>query len=219
LATPEQPIAPQERSTVPPHATIQPVGTARKPVIVRKLTRDWCAGYAHSDLTALSGGNPDDLEMLDAAGKLLQISWTQVKWVCFVRELTTIGISGADTVNPERLLRRKFTTRPRMSGLWLRLVLTDGDELEGVVANDRSLIDSAGLMLTPPDTRSNTQRVFVPMSAIRELTILGVIGPSAKRMRGSSLRGESQPDLFANEEAGDSGDSNSSKGNSVTIGS
>ena len=192
---------------------------ARKPVIVRKFTRDWCAGYANAELPA-SSGNPFDaqngFEMLDSAGKLLQIGWSQVKWVCFVRELATAGVSGSDTVNPERLLRRKFTTRPRISGLWLRLTLSDGDELEGVAANDRSLIDGAGLLLTPPDTRSNTQRVFVPQSAIRELTILGVVGPSAERMRGSSHRPETpgtQTDLFESASGEDAVD----QGNSVTI--
>jgi hypothetical protein len=195
------------------------VSAARKPVIVRKFTRDWCAGYANAELNFNSGNSfdaQDSMEMLDSAGKLMQIHWSQVKWVCFVRELAASGsYSSGDTVNPERLLRRKFTTRPRMSGLWLRLILTDGDELEGVAANDRSLIEGTGLMLTPPDTRSNTQRVFVPLSAIRELTILGVIGPSAERMRGSTQRADAQPDLFAGApEAPDSGE-----GDSVTIAS
>ncbi len=154
------------------------MSAARKPVIVRNLTRDWCAGYAAANPT----NEISDLELLDSAGKLRRIPWDQVKWVCYVREFPAEGSAGAftnDGAQPERLLRRKFSTRPRISGLWLSLTLADGEELEGMAANDRSLIDGVGLLLTPPDTRSNTQRVFIPRTAIRELTVLGVISPSA----------------------------------------
>jgi hypothetical protein len=168
------------------------VSAARKPVIVRKLTRDWCAGYAAANPAAASS----DLELLDSSGRLLRILWNDVKWVCYVRELGTgdnsAHISVNDTVNPERLLRRRFTSRPRVAGLWLRMVLTDGDELEGVAANDHSLIDGSGLLLTPPDTRSNTQRVFVPRNSIRELTVLGVISPATANRQKAGL----QPELF-----------------------
>jgi hypothetical protein len=150
------------------------VSAARKPVIVRYLTRDWCAGYASA--------NPvdeiSDLELLDGAGKLRRIPWEQVKWVCYIRELPAEGsVFTHNGGEPERLLRRKFSTRPRITGLWVGLTLTDGEELEGVAANDRSLIESAGLLLTPPDTRSNTQRIFIPRTAIREFTVLGVVRP------------------------------------------
>jgi hypothetical protein len=175
------------------------VSAARKPVIVRKLTRDWCAGYAAANLACdrPEGDNPE-LELLLSSGKLLRIEWSQVKWVCYVRELGAGEASGNDNVNPERLLRRRFTSRPRIAGVWLRLTLADGEELEGVAANDRSLVDGPGLLLTPPDTRSNTQRVFVPRSSIRELTVLGVVHPSTPR----GDRAGWQPDLFAKEMAG-----------------
>jgi hypothetical protein len=175
------------------------VSAARKPVIVRKLTRDWCAGYAAANPAGsdLPGEIPE-LELLLSSGKLVRILWNQIKWVCFVRELGAAEGSGNDTVNPERLLRRRFTSRPRVAGVWLRLTLSDGEELEGVAGNDRSLVDGAGLLLTPPDTRSNTQRVFVPRSSIRDLTVLGVISPSISRGDRAGL----QPDLFAKEPAG-----------------
>jgi hypothetical protein len=175
------------------------VSAARKPVIVRKLTRDWCAGYAAANPAAdnASGDSPE-LELLFSSGKLVQILWSQIKWVCYVRELGATEGAGNDTVNPERLLRRRFSSRPRTAGVWLRLALSDGEELEGVASNDRSLVDGAGLLLTPPDTRSNTQRVFVPRTSIRELTILGVIHPSTARGDRAGL----QPDLFAKEPAG-----------------
>jgi len=192
LATAERPV----RGYIPSRATIQPVSAARKPVIVRKLTRDWCAGYAETNPAPDSAA----LELLDPTGKLVRIAWIQIKWVCYVRELT-IGESAGqlsihDAANPERFLRRRFTGRPRVTGVWLRLLLTDGDEMEGVAANDRSLVDGNGLLLTPPDTRSNTQRVFVPCTSIRELTVLAVINPSTSGRSTTSM----QPELFAGEQ-------------------
>jgi len=182
------------------------VSAARKPVIVRKLTRDWCAGYAGANPAAdYASGNTPELELLLSSGKLVQILWTEIKWVCYVRELGGSEGSGNDTVNPERLLRRRFSSRPRTAGVWLRLTLSYGEELEGVASNDRSLVDGAGLLLTPPDTRSNTQRVFVPRTSIRELTILGVIHPSTVRGDRAGL----QPELFAKEPA-ENGQSNQS---------
>src|ERR1700743_2518029 len=141
----------------------------RKPVIVRRFARDWFPSYAPASFTAAA----PEMEILDPGGKVLRFAWESVKWVCYVRDLP--GGAAVGDPNPERFLHKRFTVRPRTAGLWLRMTLTDGDELEGLAANDRSLIDGAGLLLTPPDTRSNTQRIFVPRTAIRELTILSVI--------------------------------------------
>lgn len=161
------------------------MASSRKPVIVRKLSRDWCAGYAGSSF----GQDATDLEVLDLGGKVLRIGWEQVKWVCFVRDLPA---SSSDQSNPERLLHKRFATRPRTAGVWLRITLTDGEEIEGLAANDRSLIDGAGLLLTPPDTRSNTQRIYLPRQAIQSLEVVGLIGAAARKR----LPPPDQPDLF-----------------------
>ena len=168
------------------------MASARKPVIVRKFSRDWCAGYAD----ATFGQGAAELEILDLTGKVLTIGWEQVKWVCYVRDLPG---STADAANPERLLHKKFATRPRTAGLWLRMTLMDGDEIEGLAANDASLIAGAGLMLTPPDTRSNTQRIYVPRQAVQSLEVLSLIGAAAKKR---SAAVEQQPELF---DSGDQG--------------
>ncbi len=163
------------------------MSAARKPVIVRKLTRDWSAGYASANPAAEA-----ELELLDTRGRILRIDWAQVKWLCYVRELPAEGEAGDQ---PERLLRRHFTSRPRVAGLWLRLVFEDGDDLEGIAANDRSLIGGTGLLLTPPDTRSNTQRIFIPRTAIRDLTVLGLIAPRTQ----PGQQPEAQSELFSSE--------------------
>ncbi len=159
----------------------------RKPVIVRRFARDWFAGYAPAGFVA----GAEEMEILDPGGKILRFAWESVKWVCYVRDLPD-GAAGDQ--NPERLLHKRFTVRPRAAGLWLRMTLTDGAELEGLAANDRSLVAGAGLLLTPPDQRSNTQRIYVPRSAIETLEVMSLIGA---RKRG---RREPQPELFSNSE-------------------
>lgn len=168
------------------------MGSGRKPVIVRKFSRDWYAGYARSYF----GQDAGELEILDVAGKVLQLPWASVKWVCYVRDLQ---VSSADQANPERLLHKRFAVRPRTAGLWLRMTLADGDELEGLAANDRSLVDGAGLLLTPPDMRSNTQRIYVPRLAILALEVVSLIGAPARRRPAAGPTPEEQPELFPGE--------------------
>jgi len=168
------------------------MASARKPVIVRKFSRDWCAGYAE----ARFGQDSPELEILDLAGKVLRIGWEQVKWVCYVRDLPS---SSTDQPNPERLVHKRFSVRPRTAGLWLRMTLNDGEELEGLAANDLSLVEGAGLMLTPPDTRSNTQRIYVPRQAILTLEVVSLIGAASRTRTASQGRPVEQPELFPGE--------------------
>src|ERR1700751_2180048 len=104
----------------PLRAKIQAMGSARKPVIVRKFSREWYAGYAG----AAFGQDSPALEVLDLSGKVLTIGWDTVKWVCYVRDFSATS----DAANPERLLQKRFSVRPRTTGLWLRLTLNDGDD-------------------------------------------------------------------------------------------
>jgi hypothetical protein len=161
------------------------MASARKPVIVRKFSRDWVGGYAGASLEG------EELEILDTTGKVLRMGWEQVKWVCYVRDLAS-----ADSTNPERLLHKRFSVRPRTAGLWLRMTLTDGDELEGLAANDLSLVTGGGLLLIPPDTRSNTQRIYVPRRAIQTLEVVSLIGAGRSRPQPAD-RAADQPRLFA----------------------
>jgi Family of unknown function (DUF6982) len=168
------------------------MASARKPVIVRKFSRDWCAGYASGGF----GREAAELEILDLTGKVIRMGWDQVKWICYVRDLPA---ASGDQINPERLLRKRFSIRPRTAGLWLRLRLTDGDELEGLAANDLSLVEGAGLLLVPPDTRSNTQRIYVPRQAIEALEVLSLIGASPRKHTHAPALDSDQPELFQGE--------------------
>jgi len=167
----------------------------RKPVIVRKFSRDWCAGYAGAGF----GQDAAELEILDLTGKVLRIGWDQVKWICYVRDFPAQSpAQSIDQANPERLLHKRFSIRPRTAGLWLRMTLADGEELEGLAANDRTLVEGAGLLLTPPDTRSNTQRIYVPRQAIQTLEVVSLIGVSGRRRAEAASRTK-QPELFPGE--------------------
>jgi hypothetical protein len=167
------------------------MASQRKAVIVRKFSRDWNAGYAGVSF----GQDTPELEILDLGGKVLRVAWEQVKWVCYVRDFP----SQSESANPERLLHKRFSIRPRTAGVWLRMTLQDGEELEGLAANDRSLVDGAGLLLTPPDTRSNTQRIYVPRAAIQTLEVVGLIGAGTKKPPATRHPATDQPDLFPSE--------------------
>ncbi len=144
--------------------------STHKKVVVQKLDRDTISGYVSPASFIVEG----KVEVLNTAGKVVGIGLRDIKGVFFVREF-------GDT---ESLLRKTFTTRPRTEGLWLRLTFKDNDVLEGMIPNDLSQILPEGYLINPPDTRSNTQRIFVPRSALSAVTVLAVIGgPQTRRKR------------------------------------
>ena len=104
----------------------------------------------------------DRIELLDLGGKVAILPLKEVKWICYVRDFNS-----GEVDNPESLLRKSYAGRPRSEGLWLRLRLTDGDSIEGMAANDLTLLDDSGIFLVPPDIRSNTQRMFIPTARDR----------------------------------------------------
>jgi hypothetical protein len=76
-----------------------------------------------------------------------------------------------------------------------------GDILEGLAPTDVALLDDViqdvGLHVTPPDTRSNTQRVYVPRSSLSELQLLAVITtPSRRKPLPAASVPSMQEDLF-----------------------
>lgn len=146
--------------------------STHKKVVVRKMDRDSINGFVAAG-AFLSDGK---LEMLNTAGNVVMIDLKEIKGVYFVR----------DFGDPETLARKTFTTRPRTEGLWVRIRFRDNETLEGLMPNDLTQITAEGFFVNPPDTRANTQRIFVPRAALAELTVLAVIGSSARRRRGET---------------------------------
>ena len=53
-----------------------------------------------------------------------------------------------------------------------------------------------GFSIIPPDTGSNTQRIFVPRAALAEMTVLAVIGERKTRRRGQRPDDTRQVPMF-----------------------
>jgi hypothetical protein len=121
------------------------------------------------------------LELLNPAGKVVLIDLAEIKSLDFVRDFSDTATSG----------RKTFTTRPRTEGLWVRLRFIDNDVVEGLMANDLTQVIPEGYLITPPDTRGNIQRIFVPKIALLELNVLAVIGrPESHKKTAEDIRQE-----------------------------
>jgi hypothetical protein len=163
------------------------MSSSRKKAIFRKFSRDWLAGYLPPGGFAREGR----VEMLDLDGKVVHLAVEDLKWICYVRDFNSGELN-----NPERLLRKTFSGRPRGEGLFVRVRLKDGDLIEGLAGNDLSLVASDGLFLTPPDLRSNTQRLWLPRTSLEELEIVAVIGAAKKKAAAAEEEETAQEKLF-----------------------
>jgi hypothetical protein len=153
------------------------MASSRKKVIVRTQEHTVHAGYLPgSGLVNHANGM---VELLDTTGRIAPIALKTVRYVAYVRDFNL-----DDTENPERLTRKTFLARPRTEGLWVRVTFRDGEVLEGLAGLDVALVEDAiadqGVFLIPPDVRSNTQRLFVPRSAMAGMQVLGVITTPSK---------------------------------------
>lgn len=129
-------------------------------------------------------GQADPIDLLTPDGEHEPIPLAKVRSIYFVREFS-------DDFEPER---KAFLSRPKLDGLWVRLRYIDNETIEGVVPNDLlSLLDN-GLQITPPDLNSTTDRIFIPRSALIEVTVLGVVGIA--RRKPVSATTAAQPRLF-----------------------
>jgi len=115
------------------------------------------------------------LQLLNTSGNVVAIDLRDIKGVYFVRDF---GDSDAPS-------RKTFTSRPRTEGLWVRLKFKDSEVLEGMMPNDLSQSTPEGFLINPPDLRSNTQKIFVPRTALDSLIVLAVIGATRRRRKGA----------------------------------
>jgi hypothetical protein len=145
--------------------------SAHKKVIVRKMDRDTVSGYVSPSQIV----NEGKVEVLNTSGTVIAIDLKEIKGVYFVREFG----------DSESLTRKTFTSRPRSEGLWVRLRFKDNEILEGLMPADLTQTTPEGFLVNPPDQRSNTQRIFVPRTALESLTVLAVIGAARRQRRGA----------------------------------
>ncbi|MEO8659807.1 MAG: hypothetical protein ABI693_15150 [Bryobacteraceae bacterium] len=153
-----------------------------KKVTVERFEREAVHGFANP----ISFGTSDELELLSVAGAVQLLRWPDIRAVRFVREFQS-----AKTVE-----RQAFLTRPKSSGLWVRMQFRDGEFLEGVMPNNLLLTEPAGFTVTPPDTSGNTQKVYVPKSALTGMQVLGVVGSPLVKAKKKDAGSKSQIGLF-----------------------
>jgi hypothetical protein len=142
--------------------------STHKKVVVRKMDRDSVSGYVGAEFV-----HDGKLDLLNTSGTVISMDLREIKGVYFVREFG----------DSESLTRKTFTSRPRSEGLWVRLRFKDSEILEGLMPADLTQNLPEGYLVNPPDLRSNTQRIFVPRTALDSLTVLAVIGASRRRRR------------------------------------
>jgi len=158
----------------------RPVTSTHKKVVVVFSDRTTVPGYLNP--ARLQPTLPVDL--LTAEGEHRPLDMKEVRAIYFVREFTA-------KFEPER---KSFLSRPKLDGLWVRLKFRDNETLEGVVPNDLLALLDSGVQITPPDLNGAAVRIYVPRSALLELTVLGVIGVARRK---ASAPPPAQPRLFS----------------------
>ena len=148
---------------------------------MRRFDRENLTGFINS----LSYLQPNAIELLKPDGTLIQLPYTEVKSVCFVRDFEAEAES-----------QRIFLTRPKLEGVWVRMFFRDGEVLDGILPNNLLAWDIAGYMVTPPESDANNQRVFVPREALRNIQVLGVVGSPLRAKRKKAPPAADQPTLF-----------------------
>jgi len=113
----------------------------------------------------------DILDLLTPDGEHQAVALNEVRSVYFVREFT-------DNFEPER---KVFLSRPKLDGLWVRLKFRDNETIEGVVPNDLLALLDHGVQITPPDLHGTSLRIFIPRTALAEMTVLGVVGIARRK--------------------------------------
>jgi hypothetical protein len=134
--------------------------------MARRFDRETLSGYVNP----ISYLQPTGVEWLSLDGQTMLLSYSEIKAISFVRDFET-GVDGE---------RRVFFTRPKMAGLWVGFVLRDGERMEGVLPNNLLQLESHGFTVTPPDPFANTQKIWIPRTALQSVEVLGVVGSAAK---------------------------------------
>ena len=157
--------------------------STNKKVLLARFDRESVEGFVH----ASAGFDGEAIEILSPSGTLIRVPVVDTKAVCFVRDFE---------VGETWQQHRTFLARPKMPGIWVRLLFRDGDSLEGMLANNMMLVEAAGFNIIPPDPTFQNQRIFVPRPALREVQVLGVVGSPLRHPRSKKPHKEGQLEMF-----------------------
>jgi hypothetical protein len=158
---------------------IRTPASTHKKVVVVLLDRTSLRGY----LNPSKLGDTETIELLTPGGEHRNFDVKDVRSIYFVREFV-------DDFEPER---KVFLSRPKLDGLWVRLKFRDNDSIEGVVPNDLLSLLDRGVQITPPDLHGTTIKIFIPRTALSEMTVLGVVGIARRKPAAPT---QPQPGLF-----------------------
>jgi hypothetical protein len=139
-------------------------------VRVLRFERDHVDGFVHPQTFQTVAG----VEMLSREGNIITLPYQEVKVLCFVQDF--------DESLPD-LNNRTFSSRPKSSGLWVRMSFRDGALLDGILPNNLMAVEPHGFTVTPPDLAITPQRVFVPRLALRTIHVLAVVGSGLGRSK------------------------------------
>jgi hypothetical protein len=155
-------------------------GSTAKKVVVRRFDRETLTGFVNP----FSYLQAQAVELLRQDGSLALLPYREVRSVAFVKDFDG---------DPEP--SRVFLNRPKLEGLWVRMVFLDGEVMDGILPNNLLTWEAAGMTVTPPEPDSNNQKVFVPREALRSVQVLGVVG-SPLRAKRKKAPVPDQPTLF-----------------------
>jgi hypothetical protein len=151
-------------------------------VVVRTLEHKDVRGY----LNPAHLSRNEFVDLLTPDGEHHAIPFKEIRCIFFVRDF-------GDNFEPDR---KVFLSRPKLDGLWVRLKFRDQEELEGIVPNDLLELLDRGVQITPPDLHGQTLRIYVPRTALAEMTVLGVVGIARRGPRRAKPEAVPQPKLF-----------------------
>jgi hypothetical protein len=154
--------------------------SSRKKVVVEFTDHATVHGYLNPSQLQIS----EPLDLLTTEGEHQSLLRKDLRAIYFVREFTADYEPG----------KKAFLSRPKLDGLWVRLKFHDHATLEGIIANDLLGLLDSGIQITPPDLNGATVHIYVPRTALAEMTVLGVVGIARRKPAAAA---PIQPRLFS----------------------
>jgi hypothetical protein len=157
-----------------------------KKVMILRFDREPLEGFVNPQSFLETEG----VHLLSQTGSLTVVPYQDIKMICFIKDFGQ---------PPAEWARKRFASRPKSAGLWLRMRFRDGDIMDGLLNNDLLHLEHSGFTVSPPDRGAGSQRVFIPRAALTDLKVLGVVGSplrAGRRRKQTPAADERQLEMF-----------------------
>lgn len=145
---------------------LQPERGAQHRVIVRYVDGSMVRGYILAeDADPLHNDVSDDIAVRRVDGEVERIEMGKIKAIFFVKTF-----EGSRRYSEFKV----FTHQPNGKGVWVRVQFEDGEMMEGIAPNSLDTYTGHVFSLTPPDPKSNNERVLVSKQCLKQMQILGL---------------------------------------------